>query len=184
MAENPQVRSVLWQIAGLTLAVAVTKVVLGSRFHSAAMTATGLSSVSTGAVTLALLVSAPAWRRTAAALLFLISLGLTAMAVQQIGRPPMPAVSVLTFSLMLFTVAASLGIYLYEVRTARRWRSPLLNSDAARMRTDVLTSCVVLGGLVGIWLGSALIDGLLALLIAVRIAQSAWRLLRTPPLPI
>lgn len=72
------------------------------------------------------------------------------------------------------------GIWaLYLLRVGRKARSPALNADAKHILSDVLTSVgVVFGVALASLTGWALLDPLLALLVALHVLYSGWQVLR------
>lgn len=66
------------------------------------------------------------------------------------------------------------------IRTGRRRRSPALEADGRHLRTDVITSVGVLGGLaLAIVTGRPVLDPIIAVLIAFHILGSGWVLVRS-----
>lgn len=191
------VRRILWAILFLNLAVALAKVVYGYLTRSAAMTADGFHSLGdTGSNVVGLvgvwIASRP---RDAnhpyghkkfetyttvgiAALLLFVCYQLLAGVVARIRHPVAPEVTGLSFLVMAVTLAINIGVYLYEVRQGRRLGSDFLVADAYHTRSDILISISVVGGLVGMRLGLAWLDWVLALIIAGLIGYSAWEIIR------
>ncbi|MGV8841532.1 MAG: cation diffusion facilitator family transporter [Bauldia sp.] len=65
------------------------------------------------------------------------------------------------------------------IAQGRRLRSPALVADGRHLFTDVVTSvAVVLGVLVASWTGVAVIDPIVAALVAVNILWTGWRIVR------
>ena len=64
-------------------------------------------------------------------------------------------------------------------RCGQRWRSPALLADASHLRTDVITSVGVLGGVaLAAATGWSRLDPLLAALVAVHILWAGWQVMR------
>jgi cation diffusion facilitator family transporter len=79
--------------------------------------------------------------------------------------------------------ASAMANYLvsrYLLKVAVRSDSVALEADAMHLRTDVYTSVGVLGGLVAIkFTGIALLDPLIAIVVALMIIKAAWDLTKT-----
>ncbi|MFP3386057.1 cation diffusion facilitator family transporter, partial [Tritonibacter sp. SIMBA_163] len=64
------------------------------------------------------------------------------------------------------------------IRTGRKFRSPALEADGKHIMTDVFTSAGVLVGLVGeVVTGWAILDPLLAILVAINILWQGWHVI-------
>jgi cation diffusion facilitator family transporter len=76
-----------------------------------------------------------------------------------------------------FAALANLVVSSWLFGQARKHESPALKADAAHLRTDAYTSCGVLIGLALVhWTGEEWIDPVVALLIAVAIVATGFRL--------
>jgi len=87
-----------------------------------------------------------------------------------------PTVTVYSFAVMLVTLTINLLVVRYEASEGRRLKSELLLADAAHTRSDVWTSCAVLASLGAVRLGYPVLDPLGALIIAVFIARTGYRI--------
>src|SRR5690606_12158306 len=66
------------------------------------------------------------------------------------------------------------------IRVGRRYRSPALEADGKHIMTDVFTSFGVLAGLVGALVtGWAILDPLLAVLVAINILWHGWHVINS-----
>jgi cation diffusion facilitator family transporter len=110
-------------------------------------------------------------------LLFVV-IEVTRAALDRLGGGAAPAISVLSFGVMVATLAVNLFVVRYEGRAARELGSELLMADAMATRSDVLTSCLVLISLGAVWLGYPILDPIGGLVIAVFIARTGWEILR------
>jgi len=64
------------------------------------------------------------------------------------------------------------------IRTGRKERSPALVADGHHIMTDVVTSLGVIAGLIGVVLtGFAILDPLLAILVAINILYQGWQVI-------
>ena len=87
-----------------------------------------------------------------------------------------PQVTAMSFAVMFATLITNVLVVRYEAGRGRALKSELLLADAAHTRSDVLTSCAVLGSLVAVTLGYPMLDAAGALIIAVFIARSAFQI--------
>jgi cation diffusion facilitator family transporter len=82
-------------------------------------------------------------------------------------------------AVMGFSVVANLAVSTVLSRTARRTDSPALESDAAHLRADALTSAGVLVGLALVQItGASAFDSITALVVAVAIVFAGIRIIR------
>lgn len=87
-----------------------------------------------------------------------------------------PAVSAMSFTVMLATLGVNLVVVRYEAGQGRRLGSELLLADAAHTQSDVWTSCAVLVALAAAWVGYPILDPIGAILIAVFIARTGYQI--------
>jgi cation diffusion facilitator family transporter len=82
----------------------------------------------------------------------------------------------------LVSVLAKEALYRYTIAASRRVRSRLIEANAWHHRSDVLSSLVVIVGVIGAMAGFAWFDAVAAIVVAVMIGvlgwQFAWRALR------
>ena len=107
-------------------------------------------------------------------LLVVIEVVETAFARLRTGHTPQ--VTVLSFVVMLATVAVNLLVVRYEAGQGRALKSELLRADAAHTQSDVWTSCAVIASLAAVKLGYPMLDSIGALVIAVFIARTGWHI--------
>ena len=192
------IRNVLWAVLALNLAVALAKLVYGITSHSAAMEADGFHSLFDGASNIIGLVgmwfaARPAdedhpyghgkYETFAAALIgvLLVIAGYTVGrgAVDSLlGRGLPTEVTMLSFAIMLGTLAVNVFVTTWERRAGRRLGSEVLVADASHTLSDVLVSIGVIVSLVVVRLGWEQADGIVALLVAVVILRAAWGIFR------
>jgi len=85
----------------------------------------------------------------------------------------------LGLALCLGAALINLAVARVLLRAGRRYQSIVLEADGQHLMTDVWTSAAVLGGLGLAWLTNALwLDPLLALVMAIHILGTGWRLVR------
>lgn len=78
---------------------------------------------------------------------------------------------------MAVSAVANIGVSIYLFRVARATDSLALEADAEHLRTDVYTSMGVLGGLILVkTTGLAIMDPIVAMLVALMILHAAYRL--------
>jgi cation diffusion facilitator family transporter len=188
------IRTVLWGVLVLNLAVATAKLVYGIISHSAAMEADGFASMFDGASNVIGLVglwfaARPAdvehpyghakFETFAAALIgiMLVIAGYTVGkgAVDSLmGRGVPTEVTSISFGIMLGTLAVNLLVTTWERRAGKRLSSEILLADASHTLSDVLVSCGVIISLILVKAGIQQADGVVALLVAVVILRTAW----------
>lgn len=192
-----KVRRVLWIILLFNLGVALAKVAYGLITRSLSMTADGFHSMSDGFSNVIGLIGVWIAGQPAdkdhpyghkkfetyttvgiAALLLFVSYEVSAGIINRIRHPSVPAVTGISFAVMLVTLAVNIGVYVYEVRQGRKLGSDFLVSDAYHTRSDILVSLSVLGGLFGMKLGLPWLDWVLGIVLVVLIALSAWEIIR------
>jgi cation diffusion facilitator family transporter len=193
-----QVRSVLWAVLALNLAVALAKLVYGLVTHSAAMEADGFHSLFDGASNVIGLVgmwfaARPADAQhpyghakfeTFAAAVIGVMLALAGYAVGRgavdslLGRGVATEVTMVSFAVMLGTLSVNLFVTTWERRAGKRLGSEVLVADASHTLSDVLVSSGVIVSLLLVGAGLEAADGIVALLVAVVIFRTAWGIFR------
>ena len=188
------IRTVLWVVLFLNLAVATAKLAYGLISHSAAMEADGFASMFDGASNVIGLVgmwfaARPAdaehpyghakFETFAAALIgiMLVFAGYTVGrgAVDSLlGRGEPTQVTAISFGIMLGTLAVNVLVTTWEHRAGKRLSSEILIADASHTLSDVLVSCGVIASLILVKAGLQQADGVVALLVAVVIMRTAW----------
>ena len=181
----------------LNVAVAVAKLLYGLFSGSVAMQADGIHSMFDGASNVVGLIgtwfaSRPADSShpyghakfetfTAAAIALMLAIaGYTVGrgAIESLQGQGDPRVTWASFAIMIGTLAVNLGVTTWETRAGRRLGSEVLVADARHTLSDVLVSSGVIVSLVLVQLGFSKADGVLALLVAVAIAYTAFTILR------
>jgi cation diffusion facilitator family transporter len=94
------------------------------------------------------------------------------------GRTAPHEISAGTFVVMFVTLAVNLVVIVYESREAERLGSEVLMADATQTRGDVWTSLAVVAALIGSRAGLPILDPLAALLVAVAIGYSGYKIAR------
>lgn len=190
------VRRVLLTTLGLNLLVSGSKIVVGRLSGSTAMTADGYHSLMDGANNVVgLLVVGLAYappdeghpyghRKFETAATLAIGLALLGLAYQvvkdaleQMKGSSVPTVGLLNWTVMAVTLAVNLFIAWYEAGEGRRLGSPYLQADAAHTRSDIYVTLGVVASFAGSEAGLPLVDGAVALGIAMFIAVMGARIL-------
>jgi len=89
-----------------------------------------------------------------------------------------PQVTGLSFAIIITSIFFTIGLAVWEGRSARALASPVLQADAARIRTDTLVSGAVMASLVGVRWGFPVVDPVASVLVAAIIAWTASRIVR------
>jgi len=198
------VRTVLWVILGLNLAVAAAKYFYGVFSDSISMQADGFHSLFDGTsnviglIGLAVATRPPdrdhpyghaKYETYAAAVIGAMLLiaawkvGSVALARLTSGGAP-PRVDAGSFTVMIATLLVNIGVAAWERRIGKKLRSELLIADASHTGSDIFVSIGVLAGLVAVRLGLPVADPLLALLVAGAIVWTAFQVLRQADLSL
>jgi cation diffusion facilitator family transporter len=191
------IRRVLWIVLGLNIAVALAKLLYGLSSHSVAMQADGIHSFFDGASNVVGLIgmwfaARPADQShpyghgkfetfTAAAIALMLGVaGYTVArgAISSLQGEGVAQVGIGSFAVMISTLAVNLGVTTWEARAGRRLSSEVLVADSRHTLSDVLVSSGVIVSLILVKVGFQKADGILALLVAVAIAYTAFTIVR------
>lgn len=177
------------------LLLSLLKLAAGVTFHSAALTADAVHSVSDSVSTVAILVGMriakqPPDRKhpyghgraetVAAKLLSLLLLfvganmaysGIRALVLGDFAVPGTAAALTAVLS-----IAVKEWMYRYTIKTARSIRSRAMLADAWHQRSDALSSAAALAGILLARLGYPLMDPLVAVVVSVFILRVGWRI--------
>jgi cation diffusion facilitator family transporter len=191
------VRRVLVAVLALNIAVALAKLLYGLASRSVAMQADGIHSFFDGASNVVGLVGL--WfasRRidrghpyghskfeTFAAAGIALMLGVACYtvgrgAIESLKGQADARVTTASFAIMIGTLAVNLAVTVWESRAGRRMSSVVLLADARHTLSDVVVSSGVIISLILVKFGLKKADGVLALLVAVAIAYTAFAILR------
>ena len=188
------VKRMLWIILVLNLAVALAKVIWGTVTHSSAMQADGFHSIFDGTGNVVGLIGMSMAGRPAdddhpyghgkyetyasaviGAMLLLAAYRIGSEAVAALtGHVEPPAVDVMSFVVMIGTLAVNVFVTTWERRVGRKLGSSILVADASHTGSDVLVSLGVLVSLVLVKMGFAIADPIVALLVSIAIVYTAW----------
>jgi cation diffusion facilitator family transporter len=192
------IRTVLWVVLALNIAVALAKLLYGIASHSVAMQADGIHSFFDGTSNIVALVGMWFTRRpadeshpyghgkfetfAAAAIgVMLVVAGYTIGrgAVEHLTGSAAPTtVGAASFVVMLGTLAVNIAVTTWENRAGRRLGSEVLIADSRHTLSDVAASVGVLISLVAVKLGWEQADGVFALIVAVVIFRTAIGVIR------
>ena len=191
------IRVVLWVVLALNVVVALAKLLYGLFSKSAAMQADGISSMFDGVSNVVALVgmsfaARPADRDhpyghskfetfTAAVIAVMLGIACYSVARGAIGSlrgHEVTSVTVISFVIMVATLAVNIGVTTWEARAGRRLRSVVLTADSRHTLSDVAVSIGVIISLILTKVGVAKADGVVALLVAVVIAYTAFTIIR------
>ncbi len=188
------IRRVLWIILLLNVGVALLKLGYGLVSGSAAMQADGFHSLFDGASNVVGLVgmsfaSRPADRdhpyghgkyetyasAAIGAMLLLAAYRVGSSAFAQLtGEATPPQVTTISFVIMIGTLCVNLFITMWERRVGKKLGSEVLVADASHTGSDILVSLGVITSLVLVNMGFDKADPIVAMLVAVAIAYTAW----------
>jgi cation diffusion facilitator family transporter len=188
---------VLLRVLGLNLVVAAAKIAFGAATGTVSILSDGFHSLADTGSNVVALVGVRVANRPAdeshpyghrkfetlasTAILFFLLLALVEVVRQAVGRlggDARPAVTWLSFGVMVSTLAVNVGVVVYESRAARRLRSEVLLADAHHTRSDVFTSLTVIAALVGVQFGWPQLDAAAALVVAVFIGLAIFEIAR------
>jgi len=192
-----RVRWILIVILVLNWGVAIAKMVLGFATRCQSMTADGFHSLSDGASNIIGLIGIALSSKPVdedhpyghrkyetffslgiAALLFLVAISLTHEGINKIRHPTNTEVNVLSFVVMIVTMAINYAVMKYEHSQGKKIRSDFLVADSMHTKADILTSLSVIIALIGIKLGFQIVDPIITLVIAVFIANAGIEIIR------
>lgn len=192
----PQIRKTLWVILLLNFAVAFAKLFAGIAINSAAMQADGFHSMFDGTSNIVGLVgmafaSRPADRdhpyghskfetyasAVIGAMLLFAAYRIGGEAIHSLidRQASGPHVDLMSFTVMIGTLAVNLGVTMWERAVGKRLGSAILVADASHTGSDAIVSIGVIISLVLVkYFNMPLADPIVALLVTVAIIYAAW----------
>jgi cation diffusion facilitator family transporter len=193
-----KIRRVLLIVLALNWAVAFAKIIYGIFTNCTSMTADGFHSLADGTSNVIGLVGImfcaqpidkdhPYGHRKyetlfalgIAALLGIVAFGLAKEGLKRLMNPSAPSVDIISFIIMIITMAVNLTVIRYEITHGKKLGSDILLADAMHTRADLLTSASVIISLVAIKIGFPIVDPLVTLMIAGFIAYSGFEIAKT-----
>jgi cation diffusion facilitator family transporter len=107
-------------------------------------------------------------------LLFLVAVGLVHESIGRFRSSTVPAIDIKSFIIMLATMATNFWVMRYERRNGTALKSDILVADSMHTGADMLVSLSVIVALVIIKAGYPVVDPIVALIIALFIAYTAF----------
>jgi cation diffusion facilitator family transporter len=192
-----QIQKVLLIVLILNWLVAAAKMIFGIISRSASMTADGFHSLADGTSNVIGLIgiyycSQPVdedhpyghkkyetlFALGIAAMLLIVAFNLGKQGIFRFIHPVSPKIDVVSFAVMLITIAVNFTVMIYEYRCGKRLGSDILVVDSMHTKSDIFTSISVLAALIGIKLGFPIVDPIVAILISIFIARSAFVIIK------
>ena len=196
-SQHKSVRNVLWGVLIANLVITIVKIALGTVTGALAVVADGFHSLvdsSSNLVGLAAirLAARPADDRypygyqkyeTLGALgigglLLVAAWEIVKTVIDRVLNGSQPEITWVTLALVILTFPVNLGIVIFETRAGRRLNSEILLADATHTRTDLYVTASVIASLIGVWLGLAWLDLIVALGVVALIVRAAFGILR------
>jgi cation diffusion facilitator family transporter len=191
------VRRVLWGVLIANIVITVVKIALGFVTGALAVVADGFHSLvdsSSNLIGLAAirLAARPADDRhpygyqkyeTLGALgigglLLVAAWEIVKTVIDRIIHGAEPEITWITLGLVILTFPVNLGVVILETRAGQRLKSDILLADATHTRTDLYVTASVIASLVGVWLGLAWLDLLVAFGVVILIVRAAFGIMR------
>jgi cation diffusion facilitator family transporter len=191
------IKKVLWIVLALNWAVAAAKIIYGLMTDTSSMTADGFHSLSDGTSNIIGLVgihfcSQPKdkdhpyghkkyetlFAMGIAAMLLMVAFTLFKAGIARIAAPIIPRVDLMSFAVMIVTVAVNVTVMIYEYRRGKQLQSDILIVDSMHTRADIFTSLSVIAALLCVKAGFPFMDPVITLVISAFIAYSAFIIIR------
>ncbi len=197
MITYKRIRWVLIIVLALNWAVAAAKMLIGFMTRCQSMTADGFHSLSDGTSNIIGLIGIALSARPVdedhpyghkkyetffslgiAALLMLVCFGLIRESFARIFHPVVPQVGLISFIVMIVTIAVNILVVKYEYKQGKELRSDLLIADSMHTKADIYTSLSVIAALIGIKLGFPIIDPIATFVIAIFIGYAVFEIIK------
>ncbi|WP_338471807.1 cation diffusion facilitator family transporter [Niallia sp. XMNu-256] len=116
----------------------------------------------------------------------MISVGIQVIigSVQSVLNPSETSPSIITAFVALFSALFMYGVYLFNVKLARKINSKSLYSAAQDNRSDALVSIGAMIGIIGAYFGIGWLDPLAAFIVGFMICKTAWGIFRDAALDL
>ncbi|MCX5677668.1 MAG: cation diffusion facilitator family transporter [Candidatus Omnitrophica bacterium] len=192
-----RIRWVLIIVLILNWAVAVAKMLIGFLTRCQSMTADGFHSLSDGTSNIIGLIGIALSARPVdedhpyghkkyetffslgiAALLMLVCFSLIRESFVRFFHPLVPQVNLISFIVMIVTIAVNTLVVKYEYKQGKELRSDMLVADSMHTRADIYTSLAVIVALIGIKLGFPIIDPIATFVIAIFIGYAVFEIIK------
>ncbi|MBL7130317.1 MAG: cation transporter [Candidatus Omnitrophica bacterium] len=193
-----KIRRILIGVLLLNWFVAILKLIFGHIVKSQSMIADGYHSFSDGASNIIGLIGI--WYASfprdkehpyghkkyetfaaigIALLLFLVCFNIARESFLRFLNPILPQINVVSFIIMIVTMAINFGVMRYEHRQGKYLNSDILISDAMHTRADILTSFSVIAAFIFIKIGYPIFDTIFAIVIAIFIGHAGFEILHS-----
>ncbi|WP_068775677.1 cation diffusion facilitator family transporter [Paenibacillus sp. FJAT-26967] len=175
------------------IALSALKLWIGYTAGSSALTADGLNNTTDLVASIAVLIGLRISRRppdkdhpyghfraeTVAALvasfiMFAVGIQVFIGAVRSFGAPVIETPDMIAAWTALACAAVMYGVYLYNIRLARKINNKALTAAAYDNRSDAYVSLAAFAGILGAQMGLPWLDPCTALLVAILICKTAW----------
>jgi cation diffusion facilitator family transporter len=192
-----QIKRILIAILGLNWAVALAKIIYGLYTHCNSMAADGFHSLSDGTSNIIGLIgihiaSKPRdinhpyghkkyetlFTLVIAGLLLTISMNLISKGISRFFDPVTPKIDIISFLVMLLTLAVNLAVMNYEYNKGKLLQSDILISDSLHTKADIFISLSVIITLIAIKLGYPILDPIVTVVIALFIIFTAFKIIK------
>lgn len=180
------------------VAVAVSKLVIGTLINSASMAADGFHSFSDGSSNIVCMIGIyfaakprddkHPYGHHKIETLSGIAIGLLLVAaaakvvigaIDKFQHPSPPQITSLSLVVLLITLAVNIFVTTYERRQGIKLNSSILIADAAHTKSDIFVTVGVLATLIALKFGlPPILDPIVSLVVAVVILLTAWEILR------
>ncbi len=112
-------------------------------------------------------------------LLFIVCFNVAREGILRFSNPITPNVTVLSFMIMIFTMAINFAVMKYEHRQGKALNSDILVSDSMHTKADILTSLSVIAAFIFIKMGYPIFDPIFAMVIAFFIGHAGFEILHS-----
>ncbi|MGX4585157.1 cation diffusion facilitator family transporter [Paenibacillus chitinolyticus] len=182
-----------WTSIVAYIALTVLKLGIGYRAGSEALTADGLNNATDLIASVAVLIGLRISRKppdsdhpyghfraeTIAALIasfimFAVGIQVFIQAISSFTGPKLEAPGMLAAWVALLCAAIMYGVYVYNIRLARRINNKALLAAAYDNRSDAFVSLAAFAGIIGARLGLPWLDPVAAVLVSLLICKTAW----------
>jgi cation diffusion facilitator family transporter len=184
-------------VLALNWAVAAAKMLIGFMTRCQSMTADGFHSISDGTSNIIGLIGIALSARPVdedhpyghkkyetffslgiAALLMLVCFNLIRESFTRLFHPVAPQVELISFIVMIATIAVNMLVVKYEYKQGKELRSDMLTADSMHTKADIFTSFSVIVALIGVKLGFPIIDPIATFVIAIFIGYAVFGIVK------
>ncbi len=112
-------------------------------------------------------------------MILIVSFNLGRQGLLRLRNPAVPEINLTSFLVMLATLGINIAVMRFEHGLGIKWHSDILVSDALHTKADIFTSLAVIISLFVIRAGFPLIDPIVTVMIAVFIAYSGFKIIKS-----